>query len=532
MSRLSLCLVGELFTRAGHKPPSANLYDCIVKAASGDSERKVKGLYLLPDEMASYLHTLRTLSNKADHAIERVTFTPADAENALNIFMRVLEWFCCESDFGPRLSSIYTTAPVQPVTLTRARKVWMQTLRKSHLVRILQAVQQYGWRKLLLSLGAVVLVSLALYVVFPYVQVIRANSLLQKAWHEDDIKQAIEAYQAAAENMRGVFWGSQRAVILNRLGRIYAARRFGGYALYLYSEAMKQNPNLAEVYANKAFLLEESGEKEAYLSAKTTKFDEALALYKQALQKDPDDHFTRALQDGVQRRQQAALHRAQVEALLSTPHKCGETKSVEDDWTSTPLTLAFQTAAPRQDTFAQRAGEGEVLLQCLVQKFRESRRVIVQDSAIEDDCFAVRLIAVYRILRSTTDSLHKGVLHVQLLATNTASSQAEAQVEWTNGVLDGVAEKLVGKLLQHLHHTYQLRARIVSVTPQEVVVLNIGADQGVTPGLTMQVLGPDGPAGAIEVTHTEKQQSRARIVDKTVTVGFQKDWKVQEVLKP
>ena len=402
-------------------------------------------------------------------------------------------------------------------------------------VRMRRGLQQYRLRKLLLPLSTVALVSLVLYVLSPYVYVIRAHTLWQQARHEEDLKQAGEAYQTAVENMRWVFWSSQRAILLNRLGRLYAARRFGPSALRFYSDAIRQNPNLAEAYANKAFLLEEIGEREAqeaYRSEQTTRFEEALALYTQALQKDPDDHFTRALHDGVQRRQQTALHRAQVEGLLSMPHKCRETKSGEDAWTSTPLTLAFDLKPPREHAFAQRAGEGEVLLQRLVQKLRESRRVMVQDSAITDDCFAVRLIAVYRIRRSATDSVHKGELHVQLLETDTASSQAEAQVEWTNGALDGVAEQLASNLLQQLHHTYPLHARIVSVTPQDSVMLNIGADQGVTPGLTMRVLGPAGPVGVIEVTHIEKQQSQARIVEKTDTGGFQKDWKVQEVLKP
>jgi hypothetical protein len=267
----------------------------------------------------------------------------------------------------------------------------------------------------------------------------------------------------------------------------------------------------------------------------TSKFDEALVLYKQALNKDPHDHFTRALQDGVQRRQQMALQRAQVEELLAMPQKCSATKSAGDDWTSPPLTLAFHTAAQHQDVFAQRAGAGEVLLQHLARQLRESRRVIVRDSAVENGCFTVRLIALYSILRSTTDALHEGELHVQLLATDTASSQAEARdvkVKWTHGKLDGLAEQLASTLLQRIHHTYQLRARIASVTPQETIVLNIGTDQGVAPGLTMRILGPDGPAGLIEVTHIEKQQSQAKILDKIVTVGFQKDWKAQEVQKP
>jgi tetratricopeptide (TPR) repeat protein len=427
--------------------------------------------------------------------------------------------------------------PPEILDLT-APAVSMPTWKNARWVRMLRGLQQYRLRKLLLPLSTVALVSLVLYMLFPYVYVIRAHTLLQQAHHEEDIKRAGEAYQTAVEKMRWVLWSSRRAIFLNCLGRLYAARRFSRMALNYYSEAIRQNPNLAEAYANKAFLLEEIGEQEAqeaYRSEQTTKFEEALALYKQALQKDPDDHFTRALHDGVQRRQQTALHRAQVEGLLSMPHKCRATKSGEDAWTSTPLTLAFDLKPPREHAFAQRVGEGEVLLQRLAQKLRESRRVMVQDSAITDDCFAVRLIAVYRIMRSATDSVHKGELHVQLLETDTGSSQAEAQVEWTNGALDGVAEQLVSNLLQHLHLTYPLHARIVSDVSdpsQEIVMLNIGADQGVTPGLTMRVLGPAGPVGVIKVTHIEKQQSQARIVEKTDTVDFQKDWKVQEVLQP
>jgi hypothetical protein len=66
MSRLRLRLMEEVFAGVGHKLPSDNLYDCIVTAARGDPQKRLTGLRFLPDEMASYLHTLRMLSNKAD----------------------------------------------------------------------------------------------------------------------------------------------------------------------------------------------------------------------------------------------------------------------------------------------------------------------------------------------------------------------------------------------------------------------------------------------------------------------------------
>jgi tetratricopeptide (TPR) repeat protein len=116
LSRLSLRLLGDVLGCAGHQQPSKNLYDCIVTAARGDG-KKVAGLRLLPDEMASYLHTVRTLSNKVDHDAVCVTLTEADAENGLSLFLRVLEWFYCEYERGPRLTTVYGDRAAPAVTL-------------------------------------------------------------------------------------------------------------------------------------------------------------------------------------------------------------------------------------------------------------------------------------------------------------------------------------------------------------------------------------------------------------------------------
>lgn len=107
MSRLSLKLIGEILEKAGEEKPSDNLYDCIVKAAKGDANKKIVGLGILPDEIASYLHTIRVLSNKADHAAEKIIITKSDAENVLYLYLRVLEWFYCESKYSLGLKSIY-----------------------------------------------------------------------------------------------------------------------------------------------------------------------------------------------------------------------------------------------------------------------------------------------------------------------------------------------------------------------------------------------------------------------------------------
>ncbi len=105
--RASLRLMDLLFKTVGKSRPSDNLWACIVQAGKGDQEEKIQGLGILPDEMASLLHTIRTYANKADHDVEKVQLKVEDAEIALSAFLRVLDWFYCEYDKGPRLPSIY-----------------------------------------------------------------------------------------------------------------------------------------------------------------------------------------------------------------------------------------------------------------------------------------------------------------------------------------------------------------------------------------------------------------------------------------
>ncbi len=112
MPHLIWRLIEEILRRAGYRRPSNSLYDCIVMAAQGDPEKKIKGLHILPDEMASHFHRLYTLSNQADPITRQATPTIADAEDALHLFLRVLEWFYCESEPGPHLPTIYSEIPM------------------------------------------------------------------------------------------------------------------------------------------------------------------------------------------------------------------------------------------------------------------------------------------------------------------------------------------------------------------------------------------------------------------------------------
>ena len=85
MSRWCLELLEQLYQVKREQPPrDRRLNDWIRDAQQKD---------LLPEEIASLMHDLRIYHNKADHAVERIALKPRDAELALDIFLRVLEWF-------------------------------------------------------------------------------------------------------------------------------------------------------------------------------------------------------------------------------------------------------------------------------------------------------------------------------------------------------------------------------------------------------------------------------------------------------
>jgi hypothetical protein len=106
--------------------------------------------------------------------------------------------------------------------------------------------------------------------------------------------------------------------------------------------------------------------------------------------------------------------------------------------------------------------------------------------------------------------------------------------------IDGVVERVSSALLQQLYEAYPLQGRIAQVTPADIIV-NIGTEQGVTPGHLLQVFGPENPierdgklvsyrglpVGLIEVTNVEATLSQAKILEQTAL--FQAGWKVKEV---
>ena len=97
LSKLCFQLLRRVYEAVERKPPSDNLNECIEDARKAG---------ILPSEIATSLHFIRVWSNMVGHAAERVRLKAYDAWTALGVYLRVLEWFYCEFERGPRLSDL------------------------------------------------------------------------------------------------------------------------------------------------------------------------------------------------------------------------------------------------------------------------------------------------------------------------------------------------------------------------------------------------------------------------------------------
>jgi hypothetical protein len=104
--------------------------------------------------------------------------------------------------------------------------------------------------------------------------------------------------------------------------------------------------------------------------------------------------------------------------------------------------------------------------------------------------------------------------------------------------IESITARLATTLVQKLRVAYPLQGRILQATPPDLL-LNIGAEQGVTTGMTLQILNEeplrlDGkvvsirqlPVGLIEVTNVEPRLAQARVLEQTTI--FEPGWKVKE----
>jgi tetratricopeptide (TPR) repeat protein len=217
--------------------------------------------------------------------------------------------------------------------------------------------------------------ALAPEVVFSHI--IRGHIL----FNQRKLAEAITTYRTAMEKTQDAPW--QRAIVYNRLGQISVAQGNTKEALEYYNKAIEEHQDIAVFFTNKGHLLEKLDNRK-----------EALTLYRQALQHNPEDRLTRALLREAERREQFAQDAMKQERIdqlvveLVRFHKEGKKQpSVDDGWTSIPLTLAifnFQLHGP----LSPRAGEEEFLMLKLGEALQRTGRITIVEREILDKLLA------------------------------------------------------------------------------------------------------------------------------------------------
>lgn len=360
--------------------------------------------------------------------------------------------------------------------------------------------------------------------------------------------EARAAYRTATLKANALPW--QQAVAFDRLGRLDAAQGDVVSAIAHYDQALGKQRKMATVYANKAHLLEQLG-----------KPQEALELYRKALDIDPQDPLTTMLLRDAERRRQIARDDAQQQQIdrlvadLVQAYQSGKQPiDPGDGWTSRPLTLAFLNFQ-RQGSLSARAGEAAFVMLSVTHALRSSGRVAIVEREILNKVLAElklsasdvadaraglgqgKILAARLLATGTfTQLAGTGMLSVRLVETETTLVHATAlEMVQASADLSRAVQQLSDNLLHEIRRAYPLQGRIERLPAAGAgeVGLNIGKRQGLEPGLLLEIFDADEgytPLGRIEVTRVEANVAQGRVLEQSgpLAVGY----RVREVLKP
>lgn len=127
-----------------------------------------------------------------------------------------------------------------------------------------------------------------------------------------------------------------------------------------------------------------------------------------------------------------------------------------------------------------------------------------------------------------------GLVSMRLIDTETTLVNATALHQVAlSGDLSPVLDQVAQELLHDIRRAYPLQGRLVRLTAEGHVILNIGAWHGLTPGVVMHVLDRDTEdtrVGRIEVMQVNARSAQGRVLEHSE--ALMPDSKVQEVVAP
>lgn len=367
-------------------------------------------------------------------------------------------------------------------------------------------------------------------------------------------KEAQAEYRKAARKKSSAPF--QKAVALNKLGRLQASLGNLSQARELYDQAVAIDPYYIEATANSGQTYEKEG-----------KWDKALDAYRQALALNKDDIFAAtlakraqmmvALQNDVERKKRMD---GLVKRLAERYRKQQQSKAKEpeDTWTSRPMIMTF-VDLQEKGGLSERDGLSSVLMIQLSDQLNASGRIQVVErilieklleeldlgsSDLADPDTALRLgqVLAAKIIGSGSIYYLPGgnILSLRLIDTETSAVPKIINRRFGPSLsLDSELNQLNHEILTAIVQKYPLRGYIVQASSDRILI-NLGSKQGVSQDTKFEVLKEKEPikykgkilrgapeaVALLQVVQVEPDLSYARILSRQSPIA--RDDKIQE----
>jgi tetratricopeptide (TPR) repeat protein len=300
----------------------------------------------------------------------------------------------------------------------------------------------------------------------------------------------------------------QKAVALNKLGRLQASLGNLSQARELYDQAVTIDPYYIEATANLGNTYEKEG-----------KWDKALDAYREALAVNKDDVFAAALakraQSMVSLQNDVARKKRMDELVQRLAERFRKQQKLkpeeEDSWTSRPMILSF-VDLQEKGGLSEREGFSSVLMIQLSDQINASGRIQVVErilieklldelnlgsSDLADPNTALKLGKVLAAKIIGTGSLYYlpagTILSLRLIDTETSALPKIINRQFGPSVsLNTELDQLNREILSAIIQKYPLRGFVVQAS-QDRIMINLGSKQGVIQDTKFEVLKEQEP---------------------------------------
>ncbi len=326
----------------------------------------------------------------------------------------------------------------------------------------------------------------------------------EMALEQGDLTTALSQFQQAVQARQGT--PAEKAQAFMLIGRIYSTRNQNDLALQNYEQAASEDGTNAEAHINLGQMLMKLGRPA-----------QAQTAFRGALAASPGNNIANMLLAEVVNMQKLAIDKERQAVMdqevqqLVARYKSDRVKMSRepiDEWTSRPMTLTFLDYHTG-GKMAMMEGEGKFLELAIIDALNQTGRVKVVEREKIDKIISELNLSSSQLASEETRLRLGRLLSARLIATGSVirygnETQASLRLIETetsevkisvNPILKGtpgtarIAEELKKEIITKVRKAYPLRGIIAEVESDgATVVINIGAKQGVKPGMEMNVL--------------------------------------------